>query len=428
VLGGTWSHHPETYQRWFVARCFDALSDFGAGIDARAAAGVIAADYRALAPLDGRAIGDGDYNRAIARHLAAQHAGALLHASEQASWEALEAAQRRNETASVRCVGLALETRPDQIDAAETRRLRRLGATKIQLGVQSLDDAILAANRRGHDVAATRAAFAALRGAGFKLHAHWMANLLGATPAHDAADYRRLFADADFRPDELKLYPCLLVPSAALAAHHARGEWLPYADDVLVELLAGCIAATPRWCRLTRVVRDFSAHDVAAGTHVANLREVAERALAARGERVAEIRSREVRGHAVAADALSLRDTAYTTSIGREHFLEFVTRGDRIAAFARVSLPGVRAAEPELTGAALLRELHVYGASLPLGARADAAAQHAGLGRALVDAAARTAREAGFAALAVISAVGTRPYYRRLGFADGELYQHRSTA
>jgi elongator complex protein 3 len=310
VLGGTWSHHPETYQRWFVARCFDALSDFGAGIDARAAAGVIAADYRALAPLDGRAIGDGDYNRAIARHLAAQHAGALLHASEQASWEALEAAQRRNETASVRCVGLALETRPDQIDAAETRRLRRLGATKIQLGVQSLDDAILAANRRGHDVAATRAAFAALRGAGFKLHAHWMANLLGATPAHDAADYRRLFADADFRPDELKLYPCLLVPSAALAAHHARGEWLPYADDVLVELLAGCIAATPRWCRLTRVVRDFSAHDVAAGTHVANLREVAERALAARGERVAEIRSREVRGHAVAADALSLRDTA----------------------------------------------------------------------------------------------------------------------
>ena len=428
VLGGTWSHHPEDYQRWFVARCFDALSDFGAGVDARGAAGASAADYRALAPLDGRAIDDGAYNRAISRHLAAQHDGALLHASERASWETLAAAQRRNETAAVRCVGLALETRPDQVDAAETRRLRRLGATKIQLGVQSLDDGILRANRRGHDVAATRAAFSALRGAGFKLHAHWMPNLLGATPARDAADYRRLFDEADFRPDELKLYPCLLVPSAALAAHHARGEWQPYGDDVLVDLLAGCIAATPRWCRLTRVVRDFSAHDIAAGTHTANLREVAERALAARGERAQEIRSREVRGSTVAAEQLRLRETAYATSIGREHFLEFVTRDDRLAAFARVAVPSGRAVDPELAGAALLREVHVYGASLPLGARTGVAAQHAGLGRALVEAAARVARDAGFAAFAVISAVGTRPYYRRLGFADGELYQHRSTS
>jgi len=426
VLGGTWSHHPEAYQLWFVQRCFDALSDFGSGIDGRAAAGLAAADFRALAKLDGRAVGAGAYNRVVARHLAAAHGGALLHASETSSWEVLAAAQRRNEDAATRCVGLVLETRPDEIDDAETRRLRRLGATKIQLGVQSLDDEILRANQRGHDVAATRRAFCALRAAGFKLHGHWMTNLLGATPARDAADYRRLFEDADFRPDELKLYPCLLVESAALAAHHARGEWQAYPDDVLVDLLAGCIAVTPRWCRLTRVVRDFSAHDVAAGTHTANLREVAERALAARGAHVSEIRSREVRGRAIRAAELRLVDTAYATSIGREHFLEFVTRDDRIAGFARVALPAERARDPELAGRALLRELHVYGASLPLGRRSGDAAQHAGLGRALVLAAARLARGAGFAELAVISAVGTRAYYRRLGFADGELYQHSS--
>ena len=425
VLGGTWSHHPEAYQRWFVTRCFDALCDFGAEIDGRAAAGLAAADYRVLAPLDGRAIDDGAYNRAVARHLAAAHGGALLHESESASWDALAAAQRRNEASAVRCVGLVFETRPDQIDAAETRRLRRLGATKIQLGVQSLDDAILSANRRGHDVATTRAAFCALRAAGFKLHAHWMPNLLGATPARDAADYRRLFDDADFRPDELKLYPCLLVQSAQLAAHHARGEWRPYGDAELVDLLADCIEATPRWCRLTRVVRDFSAHDVAAGTHTANLREVAERALAARGARAQEIRSREVRGRAVAAAELRASDTPYATSIGREHFLEFTTPDDRIAALARLSLPARAPEEPELAGCALLREVHVYGASLPLGDRTGDAVQHAGLGHALVDAAARLARDAGFRSLAVISAVGTRPYYRRLGFSDGELYQHR---
>ena len=426
VLGGTWSHHPEAYQRWFVARCFDAMNDFGARVDRRGGAGRAAARYRELAPLDGRAIGDGAYNRAIARHLAAEHGGALLHASETATWDELAAAQRRNEAAETRCVGLVLETRPDQIDAAETRRLRRLGATKIQLGVQSLDDEILRANRRGHGVAATRAAFRALRGAGFKLHAHWMPNLLGATPASDAADYRRLFDDRDFRPDAAKLYPCLLVASAALAAHHARGEWQAYGDETLVELLADCIAMTPRWCRLTRVVRDFSAHDVAAGTHTANLREVAERALAARGARVVEIRSREVRGCAVEAGDLRLTDTAYATSIGEEHFLEFATREDRIAAFARVALPAQRAADPELAGSALLREVHVYGSSLRLGERSGAAAQHAGLGRALVAAAEGIARGAGFGSLAVISSVGTRPYYRRLGFADGDLYQHRA--
>jgi len=425
VLGGTWSHHPETYQRWFVTRCFDALGDFGARVDRRGAAGVAGTDFRSLAALDGRALGEGAYNRAVARHLAARNAGALLHASEDASWEALAAAQRRNETSASRCVGLVLETRPDHVDAEEIVRLRRLGATKLQLGVQSLDDAVLAANRRGHDVDATRRAFAGLRAAGFKIHAHWMPNLLGATPEADAADYRRLFDDPDFRPDELKLYPCMLIESAELAVHHASGAWGPYDDETLAELVADCIAATPRWCRLTRVIRDFSSHDVAAGTHRANLREVAERALAARGVPVREIRSREVGGRAVSVSALQLRDTTYAHAVGEEHFLEWVTEDDRLAGFLRLTLPHRKPAIGELVGRALIREVHVYGASVRLGDRDAAASQHAGLGRALVEEAVRISALRGFRALGVISAVGTRPWYRRLGFEDGDLYQHR---
>ena len=428
VLGGTWSHHPETYQRWFVRRCFEAMNDFGSGVDLRASSGVAAARYRSLAGVDGRTQGAGAYNRAVSRHLLSANGGALLHASEGSSWAALEAAQRRNETAGCRCVGLALETRPDEIDEDELRRLRRLGATKVQLGVQSLDDAVLAANRRGHDVAATRRAFRLLRAAGFKIHAHWMPNLLGADPAADAADHRRLFEDEDFRPDELKLYPCMLIESAELAAHHTRGEWRPYDDATLVELVARCIEQTPRWCRLSRVIRDFSAHDVAAGTHTANLREVAEGALAARGGRSREIRSREVRARPTAPDALRLRDTRYGHAVGEEHFLEWVTEDDRLAAFLRLTLPRGEAPCAELSGRALLRELHVYGASLPLGSRAASAAQHAGLGRALVEKAVGIARRAGYGALAVISAVGTRRYYRGQGFRDGELYQHRALA
>ena len=173
-------------------------------------------------------------------------------------------------------------------------------------------------------------------------------------------------------------------------------------------------------------MRDFSAHDVAAGTHTANLREVAERALAARGVRAQEIRSREVRGArgrrgGARAARHRLRDLDRPRALPRVRDARRPHRRVRAPLAARAAR-----GDPELGGSALLREVHVYGASLPLGERRGAAAQHAGLGRALVDAAARVAREAGFRSLAVISAVGTRPYYRRLGFADGELYQHRA--
>ncbi len=422
VLGGTWSAYPVAYRVWFTKRCFDALNDFGRGVDGRAAAGAAPSRYRALAE-DARGA---SYNQRVQRVLAAQLGGGRLHGSERAGWPALAAAQRRNESAACRSVGLVFETRPDCVTPAEVLRLRRLGATKLQLGIQSLSDGVLARNRRGHDVAATRRAVRLLRAAGFKIHAHWMPNLLGSSPQADVRDFARLFYDPDFRPDELKLYPCLLVESADLAAHCARGEWRAYDDPMLLALLEACMQKTPRYCRLTRVIRDFSRHDVAAGTHTANLRQVAERRLAQRGIALQEIRSREIREASVAREALHFRATAYATSVGQEQFLEYVTQEDRLVAFLRLSLPKQPAFVEELGRSAVIREVHVYGASLPLGARARRRAQHAGLGRALVDEALRRARAAGFGRIAVISAVGTRAYYRALGFRDGVLYQHRA--
>jgi elongator complex protein 3 len=424
VLGGTWSAYPEPYRIWFTRRCFEALTDFGAGRDRRGEAGAAPANYRAgLAPIDGR--GSDRYNAVVGAFLARELGSDRLHVSERADWSELVRAQRANETAGCRCVGLAFETRPDHLDERELLSLRRLGATRIQLGIQSTDDAVLAASLRGHDIAATREAMRSARAAGFKLHGHWMANLPGATPEGDRRDFARLFSDPALRPDELKLYPCLLVASAPLAALHQRGEWLPYDDDALVDLLADCLAATPRWCRLSRVVRDFSAHDIAAGTRTANLRVVAERRLAGAGGRCVDIRSREIRGDGFDARALSLRETTYATSVGDELFLEYATADDRLVAFLRLSLPAGPGSVAELSGSAVIREVHVYGASLPLGARDPGGAQHAGLGRALLGHAARHARARGCARLAVISAVGTREYYRAQGFTDGDLYQHR---
>jgi elongator complex protein 3 len=425
VLGGTWSAHPEAYQIWFVERCLAALNDFGAGVDLRDRAGTAPSHYAGIGErVDGRSGDPAAYNRIVGSFLGRELGGAWLHASESATWDALQRAQVANEASGARCVGIALETRPDAVTADEVLRLRRLGATKIQLGVQSTSDRILAANRRGHDVAATRRAFRWLRGAGFKIHAHWMPNLLGATPGDDLSGFRVLFEDPELRPDELKIYPCLLVESAELARYHASGDWRPYSDPELVELLAACLEQTPRWCRVTRVIRDFSAADVAAGTHRANLRELAERALAERGVAPREIRSREIRGGSFDPDALRLEETQYASSTGREIFLEELTPQGRLLGFLRLSLPSGSAPLQELEGCALVREVHVYGAALEIGRRPGGEAQHRGLGRALVARGADLAREAGYPRLAVISAVGTRAYYRRLGFADGPLYQH----
>lgn len=421
VLGGTWSFYPEEYRRWFILRCFEALNDFGAGRDRRAAA----LRYPPVVATEG-SLARGRYNRMVSRALRADGAAAasLLWPWECAAWEELQGAQRENETSACRCVGLVLETRPDHVSEAEVLCLRRLGATKIQIGAQSLSDEILRKNRRGHDVAASRRALRLLRATGFKLQVHWMANLYGATPAGDTADFELLFSDPDFRPDEIKLYPCSLIESAELMRFYQRGQWRPYTDSELLSVVTHCLAAVPRYCRVNRVIRDIPGTEIAAGSGVTNLRETAERELRARGVPLRDIRAREIRAERVDAAALQLHEENYATSTAREVFLEFVTPDDRIAAFARLSLPEKTCFLEELAGAALLRELHVYGAVAGFGEREMAKAQHAGLGRRLVHAAVARARASGYRTLSVISAVGTRGYYRALGFRDGELYQH----
>jgi elongator complex protein 3 len=308
------------------------------------------------------------------------------------------------------------------------RRIRRLGATKVQLGIQSLDDAVLAANKRGHDVAATRRALRLLRAAGFKLQAHWMPNLLGSTPRADIADFARLFEDETVRPDELKIYPCSLVESAELVQYYESGAWRPYEYDELLEVLVDALGTTPRWCRLTRVIRDISSDDILCGNKLTNFREIAQAELERRGGRARDIRAREVRGHRVVLEDLELRDTVYSVAGGEEHFLELVTADDRIAAYLRLHLPSrdrpCSEILEEIADSALIRELHVYGQATPLGRAGRGAAQHRGLGRRLLERAARQARAAGYPDLAVISAVGTREYYRKRGFRDGPLYQH----
>jgi len=371
ILGGTWSDYPRDFQETFVRRCLEAL------------------------------------NGAPACSLAE--------------------AQRANETAPHRNVGLVVETRPDCITPAEVRWLRELGVTKVQLGAQSLDDRILALNRRGHTVAETRAAVRRLRLAGFKIVLHWMPNLLGATLQSDLEDFRRLWDDPALRPDELKIYPCLLLPGTGLYERWLAGEYVPYSEEELVDLLAGCKSLIPPYCRVNRLMRDIPAPEIVAGVTASNLRQVVQRRMALRGQSCRCIRCREVRDEPVDPAALRFTAMTYATDVTLEHFLAAETPAGRLAGFLRLSLPQVEPEMEVLRGAAVVRELHIYGPALELRARQEGRAQHAGLGTRLLGQAGEIARAAGYARLAVIAAVGTRPYYRERGFALEGTYMTKTS-
>jgi elongator complex protein 3 len=384
ILGGTWSCYRRNYQEWFIRRCFDAMN--------------------------------GDAHDS--------HAEPDVHAAGAPQLEALQAAQKANESTEHRNVGLVIETRPDEISPNELVWLRQLGVTKVQMGAQSLDDRVLALNKRGHTSADTLNATTLLRAAGFKIVLHWMPNLLGATPDSDRADFVRLWQDG-YAPDEIKIYPTQLLETAELYHYWQRGEYTPYTTDELIQLVADLKLTIPRYCRVNRVIRDIPSIHVVDGNRRTSLRQDALAEIKRRGLSCQCIRCREVRNEKVDPATLRMDDLVYTPSRAEEHFLSFITPDDRIAGYLRLSLPASDAPHldmPDLEGSALIREVHVFGQSLPVGAELSGAAQHAGLGTHLIEAAGEIARAHGFERMAVIAAVGTRNYYQKRGFERGALY------
>ena len=378
ILGGTWSSYKRDYQEWFIKRCFDAMNT--------------------------------------------QTSSPLTPEQKLDNGE-LEKVHSFNETTHHRNVGLVIETRPDEITPDEIRWLRHLGVTKVQMGAQSLDDHILEINKRGHTVDRTRQAVSLLRAAGFKVVLHWMPNLLGATPESDREDFARLWDG--FCPDEIKIYPNQLLANAELYEYWQRGEFHPYATEELIDLIADVKPTIPRYCRVNRVIRDIPSTNVVEGNRRTSLRQDIHDEMKRRGTQCQCVRCREVRGKNVHPDLLKLDDMVYNTGTAEEHFISYVTPDDKLAGFIRLSLPGNNSPQTgiaDLEGAALIREVHVYGQSLPVGAEKKGAAQHVGLGTRLLEEAESVARGKGFGRMAVISAVGTRGYYLERGFERGELY------
>ena len=454
VLGGTWSDYPEAYQTWFISELFRALNDGAVlGEDpVRDVPGTVAerrafyadagfpqdgAGFEAFTAAAQRTIdaGAAGYNAAFHRLYGGSDAWMRAAAMQQGSFAELERLHKANEAARHRVVGLVIETRPDAITPATLTTIRRLGCTKVQMGIQTLDQDVLDANDRSITLDRIQAAFELLRVFGFKIHAHAMANLYTATPERDKRDYRTLVCAPAFQPDEIKLYPCALIEGARLCEKYRDGSWRPYTEDELLDVLADDVIATPPFCRISRMIRDFSSNDILVGNKKPNLRQLVERRLqeAGEGAEVQEIRFREVGTRSFDASSLSLDIVPYSTTNTRERFLQWITPDNRIAGFLRLSLPDLRYVDalsselPVREGEAMIREVHVYGVATQLG-EDGVSAQHIGLGRRLVERACEIAREEGYTKVNVISAVGTREYYRGLGFHDNGLYQQRGLA
>jgi elongator complex protein 3 len=300
-----------------------------------------------------------------------------------------------------------------------------MGGTQVELGVQALSDAVYRRVLRGHTVADVARSTAALKDSGFKVCYHMMPGLFS-TPKQDVGYFRELFSDARFQPDMVKIYPVLVMQGTPLYSMWKRGEFSPYSTEEAAAVIADATRFIPPYVRVPRIQRDIPSPLVAAGVKNSNLRQIVDKLLTERGERCRCIRCREIgseerKGNAARKLNLSLSRMEYSASSGKEIFLSYEDREkDLLAGFVRLRLP-YKPHRPELEGAALVRELHVYGQEAEIGEKSARKMQHQGLGTRLLQEAEGIARkEWGMEKLSVLSGPGARGYYRKLGYAlDG---------
>lgn len=323
----------------------------------------------------------------------------------------LEEAQFVNEKAKNRCIGLTTETRADYCRQQQIEQMLRLGCTRVEIGVQTIDDELLAKTKRGHDTKTNIEAIKRLKENGLKACVHWMPGLTGLYGEIDEKKevemFSRLFSDTAYRPDELKIYPTLVVPGTELHELWKHGKYIPLTTEQAIRLLIKFKKLVPEYVRIKRIMRDISEHKPEAGAKTTNLRQIAKKEMEKQGLACKCIRCREVGHVVVSAEEPLLHLTEYEASGDREIFLSF-EGGGALLGFLRLRLDG--------GGVAKIRELHVYGSMIPISRKSDAW-QHKGLGRKLMKEAEEIARENGKSKITVTSGVGAREYYRKqLGY------------
>jgi len=381
VMGGTFPSHSLCYQEWFISMCLKAMVDFGAELR-----------------------------------------GIRVDVPEHHGYVKVEDAQRLNESSPVRCVGMTFETRPDYCREEDVDRMLGLGVTRVELGVQTIYNYIYQRIKRGHSIRDVVESNRILRDSGVKVAMHLMPGLFSDFE-RDLRIFRRIFRDPSFRPDMIKIYPCLVTRGSELYSLWERGLYKPYSTEEAVELIVEIKKMMPKWVRTMRIQRDIPSQLIVDGVRKSNLGEMVYRRLEEEGVRCRCIRCREVghmsrRGVRVDEDAVTLMVEEYAATGGREFFLsQEDPENDVLVGFLRLRLPSEEAHRPEVDDkTALVRELHVYGSMLPIGERGDAVGQHRGYGEELLARAESLAADNGMEKILVTSGIGAREYYSKFGY------------
>jgi elongator complex protein 3 len=376
IMGGTFPATPAGYQTRFIHRCLDAITD----------------------------------RRSFS----------------------LEEAKINAETSKTRNVGITVETRPDWAKQKQVDRMLNMGVTRVELGVQNPDDTIYRRVRRTHTVNDVVEATRIMKDAGLKVVYHLMPGMPGSDPQKDLRAFKRVFESDDFKPDMIKIYPCLVIEGTQTFDWHRRGQYSPYSTDQAVELVAEVKKIVPHWIRIMRVQRDIPSNLIVAGVKSSNLRELARKKLRNQGLRCRCIRCREagqrLRVEGVAADPskIEILIEEYEASEGQELFISAEDmQNDVLLGYLRLRIPSEKAHRPEVTSkpCSIVRELHIYGKLVPVGEHRDDAWQHKGYGQRLLSEAERVTRQHyDLKKILVISALGTRQYYMRQGYMRDGAY------
>ena len=334
----------------------------------------------------------------------------------------LEEAKKINETAEHRCVALCIETRPDFAGKREIERALDFGCTRMEIGVQILDDEIYKHINRAHTVQDVIDATRNLRNAGFKIGYHIMPGLPKSNLEKDLELFKLLWTSKDYKPDQLKIYPTQVMQNTGLERDFRLGRFKPYSLEQTQELLVEMFKIIPEYCRTMRVMRQFSPEHIVAGTTRISLRKDVDEDLRERKVEIKEIRFREI-GHAQKynkniSQEVEIKTTEYEASDGKEFFIQAVNKDNILFGLVRLRIPDDLNSPiiSELKDCAIIRELHVYGQSLKLNEEAKKLGQHKGLGKKLMALAESIAKEKGIKKLAVISGIGVREYYKKLGY------------
>ena len=404
VMGGTFPSQDESYQDLFIKLCYQAMNDFS---------------NLFLNPLDYEKFIEFfelDYENLMDEEKFSRIQNKILSLIDEN--KSLDDMKRENESSNIRIVALAQETKPDWCKETNINKMLEHGCTRVELGIQTLNDKVLTKIHRGHDLKDSIEATKLLKDSGYKVGYHFMLGLPGNSKENDLKYFKELFTNQNYKPDAIKIYPCMVFNNTPLYKMYEQGLFKPITTDEASLLIAKMKSFIPRYCRVMRVQRDIPSYRIEAGVDKTNLRQDVHEIMKQQGLKCQCIRCRQVKNKIIGKVKINRID--YEASNGKEIFLSLDDDNDQLIGFLRLRIPG-KSFRKEITDkAVLIRELHVYGETTKLGEQGNT--QHLGFGKQLMQEAEKIAKEFNKNKIVVISGVGVKLYYRNLGYKDDGPY------